>query len=261
MRLRSFVILILVCASASASFITAITWNKKIGKIEIALNTTVLAQPGDGRQCPPCVGACRVNGFSFADPPPPYPHDCGNGSCNGTAQAIDIPEPLGQGSDEYDETMVQCTGMNGDQKIDCGTIGISYRIIKNVCCPVGQTQPSYECSSTGSCDIVDLCGSNDCQPGVSFCSCPSGSYNPHQECVGNSCKLIENCGVNLCITDGDCGGGDCGVPQGCNTGSTWSFTKCCCVDESEQCVSCPVVIDILGNGFDLTSAIEGPIST
>jgi hypothetical protein len=66
----------------------------------------------------------------------------------------------------------------------------------------------------------------------------------------NGCLDVE-CGGDNCE-----GGGGCGDPQMCDFGLHWDNTQCCCADVNGTCNS-PILIDVLGNGFDLTSAAGG----
>lgn len=43
----------------------------------------------------------------------------------------------------------------------------------------------------------------------------------------------------------------------CEPGTWGSLECCCCVDSYGTCVSSPILIDVLGNGFDLTNAPGG----
>jgi hypothetical protein len=47
------------------------------------------------------------------------------------------------------------------------------------------------------------------------------------------------------------------APENCTDGQSWDFDQCCCADPGGICRSSPIVIDIFGNGFDLTSAAGG----
>lgn len=53
------------------------------------------------------------------------------------------------------------------------------------------------------------------------------------------------------------GGGDGCDFQVCDEGLGWDFAQCCCASWSGQCSETPIVIDILGDGFDLTDAVGG----
>lgn len=67
------------------------------------------------------------------------------------------------------------------------------------------------------------------------------------------------CGSKFGCTAGTaCGGSGCEY-QGCPTGCTWNFNQCQCVDSSTggTCSNSPVILDISGNGINLTNTAEG----
>ena len=51
------------------------------------------------------------------------------------------------------------------------------------------------------------------------------------------------------------GGGGCGEFQFCDSGCMWSSSACCCICGG-GCYS-PIIVDVTGNGFDLTDANNG----
>jgi hypothetical protein len=87
---------------------------------------------------------------------------------------------------------------------------------------------------------------------------------------GNGCTDIacggDNCETDPCDQDGNgctdvaCGGDNCGgggcEPLPCGQG-VWNCQFNCCYDASSGCNPSPVLIDVLGNGFNLTSAAAG----
>ncbi|MGB7201631.1 MAG: hypothetical protein WBD16_05115 [Pyrinomonadaceae bacterium] len=46
-------------------------------------------------------------------------------------------------------------------------------------------------------------------------------------------------------------------PDFCDSGTSWSVCKGCCVDAGGNCPNSPIVIDIDGDGFALTDALSG----
>jgi hypothetical protein len=91
---------------------------------------------------------------------------------------------------------------------------------------------------------------NDCDEYIDLlddsCPCPQGQTAPHYECNGAACVSVNTCGENQCspygefpIRDAPC---------------SWSCAEGRCVGPG--CES-PLLIDVLGNGFNLTNAAGG----
>jgi Putative metal-binding motif len=92
-----------------------------------------------------------------------------------------------------------------------------------------------------------------------ICVCPSGQTNPHYICDGitNRCKQVNSCGVSNCQTVGEVCGQTCDPPI-CEPPERSDIAKCCCVmQEGGPCTSSPILIDLEGDGFDLTNAVNG----
>jgi hypothetical protein len=66
----------------------------------------------------------------------------------------------------------------------------------------------------------------------------------------------ETWNTSNCTCEGT-GGGGCGEPLACDAPWGWNSEQCCCADSNGNCQYCPILIDILGNGFDLTNANNG----
>ncbi len=128
-----------------------------------------------------------------------------------------VGDPTGSGRHEVDEENKQCKGYVNGEEVDCGLVAARKKI-ENVCCPVGQTQPHKICEYYRNCATKDYCGTSTC-------------------------------------TNND----------GCNDAPCEPFYSYWCVietlgwlDENCECYwNTPILIDVLGNGFALTSAADG----
>ena len=215
------------------------------------------------QHCPPCemVPNCVTIGGTFAATFP-SPVNCSvpqpsGPSCNGTAQVSSwfIEQP-GIGRDAVKRIQVQCT--SSVTGAVCELVE-SFIVEKNACCPVGQTDPHYVCDNgnggSGKCQIRTFCGtsSGNCQNSGQNCGCSPGLYKPHTECFLGFCVDVDTCGTNECITDQDCGFGcDPADRILCEAnGGVWDNSNCECLNET------PILIDIRGNGFNLTNASNG----
>ena len=163
---------------------------------------------------------------------------------------------------------VRWTGGYGTQNLDTGAMiicrdednnpcedapGHGGTLVTNgTCCPTqGQYNPHNECnSSNGTCISVPNCGAWTCNQN-NDCACPAGTYRPHLECISGSCQLVETCGTNSCPQVGS----SCGGSGGCESDDD---CECDCICYEGICsFATPIIIDVNGNGFNLTDAAGG----
>jgi dual-action HEIGH metallo-peptidase len=103
-------------------------------------------------------------------------------------------------------------------------------------------------------------------------ACPSVMNGSSADCTTNVTTTIQpddvvqsnrnlmspfNCNAYYDESGQGGGGGDCGEPLACDTPWHWDWSLCCCADSQGFCQYCPILIDVSGNGFDLTSASGG----
>jgi hypothetical protein len=104
----------------------------------------------------------------------------------------------------------------------------NYAVVGPVCCPVGQTQPHYECTGKQYCTELNSCGVSTCTPNTECCAVPHGTppaYCPCEQPDGVDCYA---------------------------NGAHWSNTWGECV-----CNASPILIDLQGDGFSLTNVSSG----
>jgi hypothetical protein len=133
---------------------------------------------------------------------------------------------------------------------DCAAAGMFWNFAQNFCADTPQDQD--QCSQTGwHWDFL----SSTCNPDPPVCA--PGENNPHYECSSGGCFGVASCGVDQCDPGNNCG--LCEAPSCPSESSGWSFEMCCCADGDNptQCLASPIVLDVLGNGFNLTNAISG----
>jgi hypothetical protein len=87
-------------------------------------------------------------------------------------------------------------------------------------------------------------------------TCSNGCFNANVvSCVssGNTTTKVEH---TCQSTGGGCPDGQ--IPPECDPGQGIDFENCCCVAYSGgSCLSSPILVDILGNGFNLTNVAGG----
>lgn len=124
-------------------------------------------------------------------------------------------------------------------------------------------------------DSIGLSGPNFCDRAAVLMVAPDyedrdrDGYKDSACSGGNDCNDTnaninpgrpEICGDGI---DNDCAGGDLScnpcVPESCGVSTYWDPVQCCCVrTETGECQSpTPIILDVLGNGFDLTDATNG----
>jgi hypothetical protein len=97
---------------------------------------------------------------------------------------------------------------------------------------------------------------DQCNPNDNQCPCPPPKNKPHTECPGLICESVDTCGFDECIY-----GTQCGI-EGCSQCLTDSICESSCYPHTDciwgQCDwPTPIVIDVQGNGFNLTDASGG----
>jgi hypothetical protein len=116
---------------------------------------------------------------------------------------------------------------------NCTSFGLSWNSLTNECTPSGSDQ--------GRCQNISwswLSGSGDCQP------TPQACYTAgwHWDSVASTC-------IEECEPDG-------AQPWDCNPSQPWCDHKCVCLS-GFQCSTSPVLIDVSGDGFNLTNLAGG----
>ena len=145
---------------------------------------------------------------------------------------------------------------------------------------VAQVEELEDCKKITSCKTGNLSGGS-CKVDVGWSKCAVGQ----QGFIANSCLNTSDCTRSGCtcacegttnnwsayniafyncsgayvVQGGSCRGcqpgGECSF-EVCDTDLHWDSEQCCCADQGGSCSS-PIVIDTLGNGFDLTDATGG----
>ncbi len=196
------------------------------------------------------------------------------GSCFGTLDIRNL-YANGQGVDAIRWITVSCKDSIGNP---CGSASEqTMEKVENVCCPAGQTNPHFVCNN-GTCEQVNTCGTSTegCEQNGAECACAPQNYKPHLECQNGVCTLVNTCGQNNCEQQYyNCGGGtggcpectngpagmycpyqinySCFPPNGCPDYFTPVYGYMCC------CIWSPIIVDVAGNGFNFTNAVNGVI--
>lgn len=129
----------------------------------------------------------------------------------------------------------------------------------DTCCyGPGETNPHNKCNEdSGNCDKINSCGISNCpvpnQP-CTACTTP-GKTNPWWTCVEGICVRRDTCGFT---THPECENREwqpCGETCLYDTDCDWCWPACVCFDG--VCSFTPIVIDVNGDGFNLTNAANG----
>ncbi|MFL6212476.1 MAG: hypothetical protein ACJ74J_01135 [Blastocatellia bacterium] len=135
-------------------------------------------------------------------------------------------------------------------KVDCGT-DIGWPTCKTNCNTSSQDDDqdctaALKASINEGCCIVKAanCSSTqtDCSLSVTLCNSTTGNSSHSTELA--------------CSSGGGGGGGGGCEFSACDTGLHWDSGQCCCADGGGTCLS-PILVDVAGNGFNLTDASGG----
>ena len=205
---------------------------------DAVLVTLVTGSPKSS-QCPPCP---PPNCFEMRVSVASHPDDSGSCQfyqddqahiCTGTATRL-IYSVTGSGLDSVVRAQTMCRGFNDAQpSTDCSGMVDDYAV-ERACCPNGQYQPHYECDGA-DCGSMDNCGIDNCNPNNNTC----GDQNciPYWD------------GETLCATPANFFRY---FPYWCPSNTYFDGDSCCCGNGGS-----PILIDVRGNGFNLTNGASG----
>jgi hypothetical protein len=181
------------------------------------------------------------NGEQASDPPPPCgsaqlpPANCGF-ACPGPSCSDGQPSPTSSNS-----AMLDCK-----KAVDQTTSAEGFTVVGSNCTQFSPGTPMHQ---RGGCNyILRLCkdGVTTEHSATIDCEAPQRPPRSPEEC--------QAAGWHWNFADSTCHSSVCLEQQyPCNTNEEWDIFACGCVNRNPS----PIVIDVAGNGFDLTNAANG----
>jgi len=197
---------------------------------------------------------------------------CGQGNVNVTAAYW-----TGDGSTRMEDRSRPCEGTN------CPNVVVPTALDNPFCCD--RDQDNYRGTNRPGCTVGNDC--NDDNSGIhpnatEICdgvdqNCVNGADegfdqdgDGYKTCTGDcndNNSAIKPGATEVCDSvDNNCNGtvdeNTCCIdppvePTGCDSGTNWSACRGCCIDASWNCPNSPIVIDVAGDGFAMTDAVNG----